>query len=183
MTAWYYCEAGRVMGPLSEREVIAAVEEHLLAPETPVWCEGMNAWAALGVTTEFFQHFSHEERRHARGMMPDSLPDPPKPLRTPPAQPTPPPPHFIALPVHQYAAPVLPYSPRNKIVAGLLGIFLGCFGIHRFYLGYNGVGVLMLLLTVLTCGYGAAITGLWSLIEGILCLTGTMRDAQGRPLE
>jgi TM2 domain-containing membrane protein YozV len=65
----------------------------------------------------------------------------------------------------------------------VLGILLGAFGVHRFYLGYTGIGVVQLLISVLTCGYGALISGLWGLIEGILILTGKFdRDAYDRPL-
>ncbi len=71
---------------------------------------------------------------------------------------------------------------KNRLAAGLLGILLGSFGAHRFYLGYTGVGIAMLLLTVLTCGYGSCITSVWGIIEGVLCLTGSMSDSEGRPL-
>ena len=75
------------------------------------------------------------------------------------------------------------YKPqKSKIAAGLLGLFLGCFGIHRFYLGHTGIGIVQLLLTVLTCGYGSLITAPWALVEAILCFTGTLRDADGREL-
>lgn len=67
---------------------------------------------------------------------------------------------------------------KSKIVAGLLGIFLGGLGVHRFYLGYYGIGVVQILVTLLTCGAGSV----WGLIEGILCLVGKMTDADGRPL-
>ena len=68
---------------------------------------------------------------------------------------------------------------KSKIAAGLLGIFLGGFGVHRFYLGYVGIGVAQIAVTLITCGAGA----IWGFIEGILILTGTIdKDAQGRPL-
>src|SRR5271157_2513312 len=66
--------------------------------------------------------------------------------------------------------PVLvPAEPiKSKIAAGLLGIFLGCLGIHRFYLGYTGIGLAQLLITVFgtfcTFGLGAIISGIWGLI-------------------
>lgn len=72
--------------------------------------------------------------------------------------------------------------PKSKVAGGLLGIFLGAFGAHRFYLGYSGLGVTMLLLTILSLGLLAPITVLWGLIEGIVILTGGMRDRWGRPL-
>ncbi len=69
---------------------------------------------------------------------------------------------------------------KNKLVAGLLGIFLGGFGIHRFYLGYSKIGVIQIVVTVVTCGAGA----LWGFIEGILILVGSTitTDVDGRPL-
>lgn len=43
-------------------------------------------------------------------------------------------------------------NAKSKIAAGLLGIFLGYFGVHNFYLGYTGKAVAQLLITLLTCG-------------------------------
>lgn len=68
---------------------------------------------------------------------------------------------------------------KSKLAAGLLGIFLGGFGVHRFYLGYTGIGIAQIVVTIVTCGIGA----LWGFIEGILILTGNInKDAQGNPL-
>jgi len=68
---------------------------------------------------------------------------------------------------------------KSKLAAGLLGIFLGGFGIHRFYLGYVGIGIVQIIVTLITFGFGA----LWGFIEGILILAGGIdKDAQGRPL-
>lgn len=72
---------------------------------------------------------------------------------------------------------------KSKLAAGLLGIFLGSLGIHRFYLGFVGIGIAQLLITVLTCGIGAFISGTWGFIEGILILTGNInKDSDGNPL-
>lgn len=65
-------------------------------------------------------------------------------------------------------------SDKSKLVAGLLGLFLGVYGVHRFYLGYPGIGIAMLL-TLGGCG-------IWSLIDAILILAGSVRDPYGRPL-
>jgi TM2 domain-containing membrane protein YozV len=70
------------------------------------------------------------------------------------------------------------YSPRRKLVAGLLGIFLGSLGVHRFYLGFVGLGIVQIIVTLMTGGIG----GIWGFIEGILCLTGNLHDVEGRPL-
>jgi TM2 domain-containing membrane protein YozV len=71
-----------------------------------------------------------------------------------------------------------PYSPKQKLVAGLLQIFLGSFGIGRFYTGHTGLAIAQIAVTWLTCGLGA----LWPLIDGILMLAGNVTDAEGRPL-
>ena len=81
------------------------------------------------------------------------------------------------------ANPNVQTSRKSKIAAGLLGIFLGSFGVHNFYLGYTGKAVAQLLITLLTCGFGAFVSSIWGLIEGILILTGSINtDANGNPL-
>ena len=72
---------------------------------------------------------------------------------------------------------------KSKIVAGLLGIFLGGLGVHNFYLGYTGKAVAQLLITILSCGSLSVISGVWGFIEGILILTGSIAvDGKGVPL-
>lgn len=80
-----------------------------------------------------------------------------------------------------------PYAPaqnsKSKLAAGLFGIFLGSFGVHNFYLGYNGKAIAQLLISVLSCGTLAVVSSIWGLVEGILILTGdTKTDANGVPL-
>jgi TM2 domain-containing membrane protein YozV len=58
----------------------------------------------------------------------------------------------------------------NKIPAGICGILLGSLGIHKFILGYTGAGLIMLLVTILTCGVGGVVTHIIGLIEGIVYL-------------
>ena len=83
----------------------------------------------------------------------------------------------------QFQQPMTPAQGKSKIGAGLLAIFLGPLGIHNFYLGYTGKGVAQLLITLLTCGIGAIVTWIWSLIEGIMIFTGSIStDANGMPL-
>lgn len=68
---------------------------------------------------------------------------------------------------------------KSKMAAGLLGIFLGSLGVHRFYLGYVGIGIAQIIVSIVTCGIGS----IWGLIEGILILTGSInKDAMGRDL-
>ena len=63
-----------------------------------------------------------------------------------------------------------------KVPAGICGILLGSLGVHKFILGYTGAGVIMLLITVLTCGMGAMVTYVIGLVEGIIYLTKTDED-------
>ena len=60
---------------------------------------------------------------------------------------------------------------KDKLVAGLLAIFLGTLGIHKFYLGYTKSGIIMLLVSLLTFGVGATVMAVIALIEGIVYLT------------
>jgi len=70
-------------------------------------------------------------------------------------------------------------NAKSKIVAGLLGIFLGSWGIHNFYLGFTSKAVIQIVVTLVTCGIG----GLWGFIEGILILVGNIhQDANGNEL-
>lgn len=72
---------------------------------------------------------------------------------------------------------------KSKMAAGLLGIFLGAFGVHNFYLGFTGKAVAQLLITILSCGMLSFASGIWGLIEGILILTGSISvDGNGMPL-
>ena len=69
----------------------------------------------------------------------------------------------------------LPFSEKSKMVAGLLQIFLGWTGAGRFYTGHMGIAIAQILVGWMTCG-------IWPLIDGIMMLTGKVKDAQGRPL-
>jgi len=59
----------------------------------------------------------------------------------------------------------------KKIAAGICGILLGALGIHKFVLGYRKEGLIMLLVTILTCGLAGIIFGVIGLAEGIIYLT------------
>ena len=92
---------------------------------------------------------------------------------------SPPPTPAQSLPPAGYAyQPSGLLSTRNKWIAGLLGVTLGMIGVHRFYLGFKGIGILQIVLSVCTGG----IAGVWGFVEGILCFFGVMRDIDGLPL-
>lgn len=66
-------------------------------------------------------------------------------------------------------------SPKSAVTALLLNLFLGIFGAHRFYVGKNGTGLLMLL----TMGG----FGIWVLVDLIFIVTNKFEDKEGRLLE
>lgn len=59
----------------------------------------------------------------------------------------------------------------KKIVAGVLAILVGSLGIHKFILGYTSQGVIMLLVSVLSCGILAVVSSVIGIVEGIIYLT------------
>ena len=68
----------------------------------------------------------------------------------------------------------IPYSPKSKVVALLLCFFLGSLGVHRFYVGKIGTGILYLC-TLGLCGIG-------TLVDFIMIAIGSFRDSMGLPL-
>ncbi len=62
-------------------------------------------------------------------------------------------------------------SYRRILPAALLCFFFGVFGVHRFYVGKIGTGILQLLT------FGGL--GLWALIDFIIILVGSFRDKEG----
>ncbi|MFS3134336.1 TM2 domain-containing protein [Gluconacetobacter sacchari] len=63
---------------------------------------------------------------------------------------------------------------KSKVVACLLAIFLGGFGIHKFYLGYNKAGIIMLLCTLfgfILLGIPSAIVYIIAFIEAIIYIS------------
>lgn len=66
-------------------------------------------------------------------------------------------------------------SEKNGLVALLLCLFIGTLGIHRFYVGKIGTGVIQLL--TLGC------FGIWTLIDLIIIVTGNFKDKEGGTLK
>jgi TM2 domain-containing membrane protein YozV len=63
-------------------------------------------------------------------------------------------------------------SEKSRLAVTLLAWFLGQFGIHRFYLGKIGTGILM----IITAGG----LGIWQIIDFIYAVTGNMKDKEGK---
>lgn len=73
-----------------------------------------------------------------------------------------------------YAQSAEPVSPKSRLVALLLCMFVGFLGVHRFYVGKTGTGILWLL----CCGVG----GFGQLVDLIMIATGSFKDADGLPV-
>jgi TM2 domain-containing membrane protein YozV len=63
-------------------------------------------------------------------------------------------------------------SPKSRLAVSLFAWFLGTFGVHRFYLGKIGTGLLMLF----TLGG----LGIWALVDFIMAVAGVMKDKDGK---
>jgi len=66
-------------------------------------------------------------------------------------------------------------SNKKMVTACLLCFFLGGLGIHRFYVGKAGTGILM----ILTLGG----LGIWVIIDFVMILTGGFKDSEGKDLQ
>lgn len=100
-------------------------------------------------------------------------------------------PHYWTPPSQFGQSGLSPYGPahgqsdKSKVAAGLIALFFGAFGVHRFYLGYTTIGIVQLVMTVLspcTLFISLAVSSVWALIDAILIFTGSLPDADGREL-
>jgi len=66
-------------------------------------------------------------------------------------------------------------SDKKMVTACLLCFFLGGLGIHRFYVGKAGTGILM----ILTLGG----LGIWVIIDFVMIITGGFKDSEGKDLQ
>ncbi len=65
-------------------------------------------------------------------------------------------------------------SDKNWLVTLLLCLFVGAIGVHRFYAGKIGTGILQLI-TLGGCG-------IWTIIDLIMIITGNFKDKDGNPI-
>lgn len=132
---------GREYGPVTAEQIRQWILEGRANSQTKVQAEGSVAWQTL----EAVPIFAGDLRAA------------PPPIGT--------------VPPLAAAPPAVSSKASTKIAAGICGILLGSLGIHKFILGYTGAGLIMLLVTILTCGLAAWIMWIIGLIEGILYLT------------
>ena len=72
------------------------------------------------------------------------------------------------------------YVQKSRVAAGVLAMLLGAYGVHSFYLGNTSRGLVQLLVSFLTCGFGAIVMQIWGILDGIKLLDGRINtDANG----
>lgn len=161
MFEWYYVGQYGQLGPLSEEQMLELVDSRVILDETFVWKYGMKDWTRASTVPLFASRFA-------------------------PAGP-PPVPGTAPAPVLQSQAAGAGWttgiqaahlvSPCNRVLGGILQLIPG---VGRMYLGYLAIGLLQFILAFCSCGLFA----IWSLIDGVLILTGHVKiDGYGRVLE
>jgi TM2 domain-containing membrane protein YozV len=133
---------GKQYGPITPEQLRQWIAEGRAKGETLIQLEGQVEWKALNLFPEF-----EADLKSKSAMVASS----------PPA---------TAVPPSTATA-----RASNKLPAGICGILLGSLGVHKFILGYTGAGLIMLLVSVLSCGIAAGIVAIVGLIEGIIYLT------------
>jgi TM2 domain-containing membrane protein YozV len=131
---------GQQYGPVTAEQLRAWISENRANAQTLAHTEGAPEWKPLGSFAEFAAELKSAPPCGAA------------------------PPTLTALPSVT--------NPRasNKLPAGICGILLGSLGVHKFILGYTGPGLVMLLVTILTCGLAYPVMHIIGLIEGIIYL-------------
>jgi hypothetical protein len=156
---------GQQYGPVDEVVLKQWIGEGRVGAQSLSFRSGEASWMPLGERPDFKELFAQPAPAPAATAGTTGAPAAAMaPAAAPPAAPA-------TAPV---AAAVGPNQPKDWLVTLLLSIFLGTFGVDRFYMGYVGLGILKLI-TLGGCG-------IWWLVDVILIATGSMKDAQGRPL-
>ena len=145
MADYFVAINGQQHGPFPIHELLSRGTR----AESLVWHDGMGDWQRADTVPELASLFSRP--------MPPPMPG-----------------GAYSPPIASYAG-AAPYNPANsnRVAAGICGILLGGLGVHKFILGMTGAGLTMLLVTLLTCGFGGIIMHAVGIAEGIIYLTKT----------
>jgi len=66
--------------------------------------------------------------------------------------------------------------PRSRVTAGIISLFLGAFGVQKFYLRQNGLGILMVLALIFSGLEAMPFLFIWGIIEGVMLLKMSDQD-------
>lgn len=147
---------GQQYGPVNAEQVRQWITDGRLNARSLLQPEGATEWTPLSAAAEFASDLKPPTTPLGLG----SAPQPFSQSYVPP------------VPVN----PVIAAKASSKIAAGICGILLGSLGIHKFILGYTSAGLIMLLVTLLTCGIAGWVMWIIGLIEGIVYLAKSDED-------
>ena len=133
---------GQAYGPVNAEQIKQWIVEGRARSETLVQAEGATEWKPLTAFAEL-----------ATAAQPPPISPPPPAMG------------------RGYASSVEARA-SNKVAAGICGILLGGFGVHKFILGYTGSGLIMLLITLLSIPAGFLTCGITFLAPWVMCLIG-----------
>ncbi len=177
---WHYIGRFGPLGPLSIEQMEELVQDEVIQTDSYVWRAGMPEWDRAFNVPEIRGFFK-------TSAAPPPSP-PPSPIHIPQSRPSSTyaePPPIPSSPNFAFSNPqgmpaqmaMVPVSTRSRVAGGILNILLP--GVGRMYLGYVGTGIWQLL-TSFCFGLGYV----WSLIDGILILTGNLKiDGNGQVLK
>jgi TM2 domain-containing membrane protein YozV len=132
---------GQQYGPVNAEQIRRWFAENRVRNETLIQAEGSQEWKPLSSFSE----------------LADDLKNVPPPISSLP-------------PTSTSLQSAIAAKASSKLPAGICGIILGGLGVHKFILGYTGAGIIMLLVSILSCGIGYPIMHVIGLIEGIIYL-------------
>jgi TM2 domain-containing membrane protein YozV len=147
---------GQQYGPVNAEQLRLWIAEGRVNARSLIQVEGATEWTPISASPEFASDLKPPTPPTGQGSAPQPFPQ----SYTPPT------------PVN----PVIASKASSKIAAGICGILLGSLGIHKFILGYTSAGLIMLLVTILTCGIAGWVMWIIGLIEGIVYLAKSDED-------
>lgn len=135
--SWYYLVQGQQVGPVPTAALAAMMQAEQINLNTLVWRNGMDGWKPASLVPELAASYV----------------------------PRPAPATVVVVPQSQGAQAPSRHRGKSKVAAGILALFVGGLGIHKFYLGGWGWGLLYILFV------WTFIPAIVSFIEGIILLT------------
>jgi TM2 domain-containing membrane protein YozV len=147
---------GAQQGPFPIGELIARG----MTSDSLVWRAGMAQWQRADSIPELQALFAKAQSAQTTGVPPPSAGAWPPQSAPPPQQPYP-----------RVDIPQFVPGQSNRVLVGIMAIILGGLGIHKFILGMNRPGIIMLLVSILSCGKAVPVMWAIGLAEGIIYLT------------